>query len=308
VARLATIDVNLLVALDALLEECHVSRAALRVGLSQSAMSHALTRLRSLLDDPLLVRSGRAMTLTPRARAMARPLAEALAALERAVVPAPQFDPKNLERDFRLAAIDFAELVLVPRLSADLLLEAPSAGLTIVSPVEPVARAVADGSVDIAVGLARDAPGLRQQLLLEERFVCVARRGHPATKQKLTPRRFAALHHALVSPRGRSWGAVDAALRELGLSRRVALTAPHALTAALVVARTDLVLTIAERVARIALRGLPLVSLEPPVGLKPFALTMLWHPRNDADPGHAFVRESLARVAARTPPTRPGSK
>jgi DNA-binding transcriptional LysR family regulator len=298
--RLAAIDVNLLVALDALLREAHVTRAAARVGLSQSAMSHALTRLRDLLDDPILVRRGTAMTLTARARDIAAPLAEALGSLERSLGPPPAFDPSRLRREFRIAAIDFGQLVLVPPLSMALARDAPEVTLTVFAPAEPIARALVDGTVDLAIGLSRDAPSLNQRDLLEERFVCVVRRGHPGVRQRLTAKRLSRLPHALVSPRGRTSGAVDVALGKAGLSRRVVLTAPHMLTAALAVARSDMVLTVAERVARIALRGLPLAILEPPLALSPFRVTMLWHARHDTDAGHTFLRDRLVEIAKRS--------
>ena len=291
-------DVNLLVALDALLREGHVTRAARRVGLSQSAMSHALARLRVLLDDPLLVRGSRGMLLTPRAERMARPLAEALMALDGAVGPPAPFDASTIERELTLAAIDFAQLVFVAPLMELLAREAPGLSLVVVPPAEPIERALVSGAVDLALGLARPGFSLRQEELSSERFVCVVRKNHPAARRaRLRLRDYARLPHVVVSPRGRVPGAADAALRARGLERRVVLTVPHALTAALFVARSDAVLTIAERVAASALRALPLRVLEPPLELSPFRVTMQWHPRLDGDPVHAFVRGKLASIA-----------
>lgn len=291
------VDANLLVALDALLREGHVTRAARRVGLSQSAMSHALARLRAVFDDPLLVRTARGMTLTPRAQALAQRLGPALAELDAVLGPPEPFEPRALEREFRIAAIDFAQLVLIPPLLAALARAAPRVELVVLPPAEPVERALADGAVDLAIGLHRDAPALEQRQLLTERFVCVVRTGG-GSRSRMTLKRFSELPHVLVSPRGRVPGAVDAALRRRSGARRVALTVPNTLAAALVVAESDAVLTVAERVARLALRGLPVRLFTPPIALAPFRVTMLWHPRLGADPAHTFLREMLATVAA----------
>lgn len=293
---LAGIDLNLLPVLDALLGEAHVTRAARRVGLSQSAMSHALTRLRAVLGDPLLVRAGRGMALTPKARAIAEPLARALAALERTLGPRAPFDPSAAVRELRVAAIDFAQLVLLPPLVLALAAEAPGITLAVVPAAEPLERALGDGAVDLAIGLEREAPGLTRRRLLDERFVCVVRAAHPSGGRKLSLAQFTRHPHVMVSPRGRAAGAVDAALRPRGATRRITLTVPHTLAAALVVERSDAILTVAERVARVALAGLDLRVVESPVEVAPFSVSMFWHPRHDADPTHVFLRERLAHV------------
>src|SRR5262245_18228673 len=213
-------DVNLLIALDGLLREAHVTRAARRVGLSQSAMSHALARLRRVLDDPLLVRTSRGMTLSPRAQRMAAPLAEALAALDGVVgAPAP-FEPRELQREFRIAAIDCAQLVIVPALQTAVAKSAPGVELVGMLFGDSVERGLADGSIDLAIGLRRDAPSFGQIDLLLERFVCVVRQRRRVGKT-LSVKRYAAMPHVLVSPRGRVPGAVDTALKKRGLTRKV---------------------------------------------------------------------------------------
>lgn len=295
--RLAGMDLNQLVALDALLAEGSVTAAARRIGLSQPAMSHALARLRAALGDPLLVRAGRRMQLTSRARELAEPIAEALGSIERALAGRGAFDPAQARSTLRIAAIDFALLVLVPPLCAALARDAPGLEVVIEPPVEPVERTLAEGRIDLAIGLARDAPGMSQRELLRERFVCVVRRGHPDAPRGLSLQRFVKLSHAIVSPRGRVSGAVDRALAERGLSRRVVLTVPSFHAAALAVAGSDLVLTVSERVARTAPRRGPLRMLKPPLSLERFRVTMLWHARLDADPMHAWVRERLLEIA-----------
>jgi DNA-binding transcriptional LysR family regulator len=288
-------DANLLVALDALLSEAHVTRAARRVGLSQSAMSHALGRLRDLFGDPLLVRTARGMKLTERARSLAAPLAHALRELDGVLGKPMPFDPAGVEREFRVAAIDFAQLVLIPPLLSQLRRSAPGYRLSVLPMSESFERGIRNDAYDLAIGLHVPALELTQEDLLSERFVCVVRRGRRIGR--LTVDKLAELPHVLVSPRGRIPGMLDAPLNERGLSRTVVLTVPHALAGALAVVDSDAVMTISERVAKVALRGLPVRVLDPPLPLRRFRVSMAWHPRFDSEPAHAFLRDMLKAVA-----------
>jgi DNA-binding transcriptional LysR family regulator len=309
---LAGIDLNLLVALDALLDERSVTRAAKRVGLSQSAMSHALARLRAVTGDRLLVRTARGLSATPRARGLQGPVHGALAQLDAALFASRPFDARVVEQAVRVSAIDLAQLVLIPTLSKELAREAPGLDLLIRPYDEEITRALADGDSDLAVGLARRLPHLHQQEILRDRFVCVVRKGHPCLRARLTAARFAALAHALVTPRGLAQGAVDRALKRKKLRRRVVLTAPAFMPAALAVAQSDMVLTVAERVVRTA--RLPLerggVGGGPPPprprptrgrrgGPPPLVVTMAWHERRHRDPLHQWLRQRLLEVAVR---------
>ena len=296
-SRLSGIDLNQLLALDALLREGSVTRAARRVGLSQPAMSHALARLRVQFADPLLVRAGKRMQPTPRARALAAPLRDALARLESALGEPAPFHPERAEGTLRIAAVDFSMLVLVPALCAVLAREAPGITVSVVAPVEQLDRALVDGETDLHLGLRRPAEGLFQRDLLTERFVCVVRRDHPEVGRSLNLRQFTRLPHALISPHGTKTGAVDVALARRGLSRRVQVVMPNFHAAALLVARSDMVLTVSERVARTAPRRGPLRILRPPLPLDGFTVTMRWHARTDADPLHAWVRQRLLAIA-----------
>jgi DNA-binding transcriptional LysR family regulator len=296
-SRLLGVDLNLLLALDALLEERNVTRAARRVGLSQSAMSHALARLRGVTGDQLLVRTARELVLTPRAAALRAPVADALARLEEALAEPRPFDPSAVRQEVRIAAIDLAQVTLVPRLVAALAREAPGVELMVQSYPEDVTRVLSAGECDLALGIERRLPQLRQELLLSDRFVCLVRRGHPCLAQRMTAARFAALEHVVVTPHALPRGAVDRALRTRRLKRRVVFAAPSFLSAALAVAESDHVLTSPELQARLA-AGLTLASFEPPVRVPPVRLTVTWHARRQSDPLFDWLRRRLRELAS----------
>jgi DNA-binding transcriptional LysR family regulator len=299
--HLAGIDLNLAVVLHALLTERSVSRAAKRLGLSQSATSHALRRLRDLLGDPIVVRTRDGIAPTPRADALTDKLSAALGALEDALLGEPAFEPRTEARRFYVSASDYAEFVLLPPLLARIAEEAPGVDIWVRPYDEGLADHLRRGDVDLVLGVPasiENADGIRGTELFEERFVCLARKGHPLTRGKLTAERFAAARHAFIAPRGRPGGAVDVALAEKGLERRVAFAVPHFLMVPHVVAATDLVVTVAERIARAFAASLSLQVFEPPLTLPPFSLSMFWHVRHDADPAQLWLRRTLNDVAA----------
>ncbi len=300
--HLAGVDLNLAVVLHALLTERSVSRAAKRLGLSQSATSHALGRLRELLHDPVVVRTRDGVAPTPRADALAAQLGMALDVLEKALLGAPAFDPKTAEHRFYVSASDYAEFVLLPPLLARIREDAPGVDVWVRPYDEGLGEHLRRGDVDIVLGVAAamaDGGGIKSAALFDERFVCVVRKGNPLLRGKMTPERFAAARHAFIAPRGRPGGAVDDALAALGLERRVVFAVPHFLIAPHVVAETDLVVTVAERVARAYSKSLPIQIFAPPVPLPPFTLSMFWHRRHDADPAHVWLRAALAAAAAK---------
>lgn len=306
--NVSTLDLNLLPALDALLAERHVTRAARRVGLSQPAMSHALSRLRALLGDPLLIRSGRKLVLTSRAEALIEPTRGSLDGLEALFRGPATFDPKTVRRTIRIAASDYAEFVLLPPLLAHLSETAPGVDLVVrPAPGRSGTENLASADADLflgPVGSETAAARVHHEALFDERFVCVLRRGHPLSKRELTVNRFISARHAFIAPRGTPGGIVDAALSALGKERQVAVTLPHFLVAPYIVARTDLILTLAERVAIEAARHLPIVIMKHPLVLTPFTVSMVWHERSNADPVHAFVRRALRESAGLSASTR----
>lgn len=297
--HLAALDLNLLVALDALLRERHVTRAARSVGLSQSAMSHALRRLRALLGDPILVRSASGMVATPRAEALEAPLRDVLDAAEALFTEGPGFDPATAERLFTIATEDYAATLLVPPMLARLRDEAPGVDLD----VSPRARrdvlaGLEQSEVDLAIGVWRTPPAtMRVQRLFEERYACIVRRGHPRVRRRLTRKQYLELPHALIGIGERGGGPVDATLAALGERRRVMLRVGSFLAAPLIVARTDLVLTLPARLAAMLAAMAPLEVHPPPVEIEGFTVVQLWHERRQRDPAHAFLRRLVADAA-----------
>jgi len=305
------LDLNLVLALHALLVERHVTRAAKRLGLTQSATSHALARLRTKLRDPLLVRAGKRMVVSPRAEAMLGPLERALADIAHIVASPAPFDPASARMRFTIGANDFIELVLLPKLLARIWSEAPGIDVRIIREPRPWGESLSEGQADLVMGLPQhdipdfDIPaigtatpsGILKKRLFRERFVCVMRKGHPCARRRLDLDTFVSLPHALVSPRGQAGAVVDIALARLGKRRRVAIELPHFLTAPHIVQQTDTVLTLAERVARTFAPSLDLVLVKPPLELPSFSISMLWHERRRADPAHTWLRTRISELA-----------
>jgi DNA-binding transcriptional LysR family regulator len=298
---LAGIDLNLLVILDALLAERHVTRAAQKVGLTQSATSHALARLRALLEDPLLVRGPRGtLVATPRAETLAVPLRRALESLQTALRGDAPFDPATARASFRIATSDYAEIVLLPPLIRRLAQEAPGIDLWAVPVPDLPAPVLAAGELDLCLAPHAQGgfpAGIYQKRLFDEDFRCVVRKGHPAAAQRLTLARFCDLSHALVAPRGTPGSFVDDALARMGKTRRVVVRVPHFLVAPHVIASSDLVVTIPTRIAEIHAAPLGLALLPPPVEVPPFTFSMTWHERAHHDPAQRWLRDTLAKVA-----------
>jgi len=297
--HLSGIDLNLALVLHALLAERSVSRAAKRIGLSQSATSHALARLRGLLDDPLVTRLPNGIAPTARARELAAPLARAMSLLEDALVHRPTFSPRTAKNRFQIAATDYVELLLLPALVADLEKRAPDLQVWLRPFAADALDAANRGDLDLVIGVFRgevDAP-LRSTVLFDERLVSVVRDRHVLANGRLTLDRFVAARHILVAPRGMPGGIVDDALAARGLSRSIAVAVPHFLAAVHLVARSELVLTVARGIARHFADVLPLRILKPPLPLPPSRVVMVWHARHDDDPAHVWLRSRIAAVA-----------
>lgn len=304
--QLSGIDLNLLPVLQAVLQTRSIKAAAPRLGLSPSAVSHALSRLRELLDDQLLVRSGRAMQLTPRAERL-RPQVQQLIDQVGQVLhdESEPLEPARLSRSFTIAGGDFAELTLLEPLGRRLARVAPGVDLHGLAIDGEVAAQVRSGRCDARVGVFGDPPDdVRTHDLLHSDFVCLLRAGHPALQRRLTLRRYAALDHVLVSPRGGSQGVVDGYLRAEGLSRRVTRTVSSFVAAPYFVAGSDCVLTISELIAERFAGPLGLVTRPPPLPLTGFTVRLAWHRRFDADPAHAWLRQQIIEQAAEVAPRR----
>ncbi len=288
---LSGIDLNLLLALHALLEERHVTRAAQRIGLSQSATSHALARLRELFADPLLVRSSQGMVLTPRAEQLIEPLRQTLAEIDRMLHP-PDFDPQLAQGTLRLAATDYATTVLLPAVLKRLSVEAPHLNLECHHWSDNTLSELRSGSLDLALTGPRqpDLSEFNFHKLFVEDFTSVVRAGHPLTTSELTLDTYIAWSHALVTLTDSRAGYVDKVLAQHRVKRRIMLKLPHFLAAVTIVAQTDLVLTLPRRLATLFTNFADLQVLEPPIQLDRFDYILLWHFRQNADPLHLWIR------------------
>ena len=280
---LRRIDLNLLVILDALLSEQHVTRAAERLHLSQPAVSHALARLRDVLGDPLLVRAGGGLVATARALELAAPLAEALAQVQALLAP-NTFDPASAKRRFRVAMSDYGAAIVLPGLIRRLRQDAPGIDLQIShASREGMLDAVLNGDIDLAAGVFPELPpALRSQPLFEERFVClVDRQGLPASAELDLPT-YLTRPHVLLEMRGSGTPEIERALTSLNLRRHVAISLPHWSVAPQVISGTDLILTVSSRSVR-DIDQQQLIVLPPPFEIAPFTFVLAWHKRRGGD-------------------------
>lgn len=295
----ARLDLNLLRTLSTLLEERSVTRAAQRLGVTQSTVSHALARLRALLDDPLLVRSGASMLRTPRAEAMAPELHRALGELVRSL-DAEVFRPSDSTRVFSLLCPDLLA-ALLPSILARLGGEAPGVGLRVRPPIGvDVPAALASGAWDLAVGPTRDvAPGLMRKHAGRVGWCVVARRGHPAAPRgKLTLERWLDCTHVLVATDDDGPGHVGRALGETGTQRRIGLVAPGFLVALLAVRHSDMLFTAPRELAEPLAATLDLQILPHPARLARVPIALLWHERYHGDPGRRWLVRLLGEALA----------
>jgi DNA-binding transcriptional LysR family regulator len=298
--KLAGLDMNLLVVFDALVAERSVTRAAKRLALSQPATSNALARLRKTLGDPLLVSTAEGMTPTVRGRELAKIVQSALRRIEDALVTGATFEPATSVRSFTVAVSDYGELVVVTELMKLLARVAPGVDLRVTRlGLELPLSDMEDGRIDLTVGLSRGGVrGLYQQRLFHDRLTCVVRERHPILRGRMTLERFVRLSHVQIETRSAPLGMLDAALARRGKRRTIALHVPHALVAALIVADSDLVATVPERLVRAMTKIAHLRRFDPPVSIAPFAVTQLWHARVHDEPAHRWLRAQVAQASA----------
>jgi DNA-binding transcriptional LysR family regulator len=315
-ADLHRIDLNLLVALDALTRERSVTKAAERAGVTQSAMSHTLRRLRDLFDDPLLVRGRGGMVLTPRAEALTIPLRSGLVTLARTVAEPEVFAPEHASRTFRIVSPDLFDALVLPTLLQRVGRQAPSIDLAVVPMPKRLTDSLETGDVDLAIypvlldpkpfdfGTQVDAE-LQTRTLFRDTFRCFLRADHPAlAARRLTLKAFTRLNHILVSPGGEGPGVVDRVLQTQGLQRRIALRVPHFASALEVVAQSDLVLTAPSSLSQCSTAS-TLASRSAPIEIPEHAITMIWHPRFTEDPPHRWFRELMLDATNEIPSLPP---
>ncbi len=294
--NLAAIDLNLLVALDALLRDASVSRAALRIGLSQPATSHALQRLRDVLGDPLLVRVGARMELTPRAQALRGPLAQALEQV-RGLFVAEGFDATSSERRFRLMMPDLAVELLVPPLMAKISALAPNVQIDIVPWRGPaIFHAEFARTIDMVISIGNAFKGFHRQLLYTDSDALAVRRGHPAGTKLKRRADFLRAKHIAVVIRGNNADLIDNWLLPQGIERRIALTVPGYLEALHVSARSDLVAFVPRRLIAALAKSLELTTIAPPLDPGIDEQYMFTPTRAQFDPGSIWLRKVMLEI------------
>lgn len=297
----SNLDLNLLVTLDALLQTRHVTRAARQLGVSQSAMSHRLKKLREAFGDRLFVGSAHGLVPTQRAAELERPLREMLQRVQSVLEEPKPFDATTSERRFVVAGSDYGELALIVDLVASMRRIAPHIDLVCERRLPDVDRQLEDGRVDLVVGpRLSERAGIMTRKLGEHVFVVVFRKDHPLAEQRLTLTRYLAASHVLTAPQGGTLGLVDGVLAQRGKSRRVALVVRHFSTAPFIVARSDLLWTAPREIAVKASRHIELELRRPPFELPSFDYFMTWHERSQADPAHQWLRQFILDVRAQT--------
>lgn len=307
-------DLNLLIALDALLAEASVAGAARRLGLSASAMSRTLTRLRAATEDPLLVRAGRHMVLTPYAEQLRERTQNAVFAARAVLRPsATELNLATLERTFTLRANEGFVEAFGASLIAAAAKAAPLVRLRFSPKPEKTSRHLREGLVDLEIGvLGTMGPEIRLQALFRDRFVGVVRAGHPLRLEpEITASHYAALGHVVASRRERTSGPVDDALAELGLQRNIAAVVPSFPAALAVAQASDLValvpatFLINQPVTDKEGAAATLWAFEPPVTTRAITISQLWHPRSEADPAHRWLRQLVLSVCRQMVPDKP---
>jgi DNA-binding transcriptional LysR family regulator len=303
--NISSVDLNLLVVFEALLEQRNVTRAAKQVGLSQPAVSNALARLRDLLGDRLFTRTAHGMQPTARAAQLAGPVRSALAQLRGALAGPPGFDPSTSARSFRLAAMDYAEMLLLGGLLRRIHTAAPGVQIFVrrlerlfLPPEEDLRAGTIDAAIGFFAGASAVEPGTHMHDLMEEPNVLMARRGHPLLRGQLRVEQFAAAAQIGVFYRLESRGLIDNVLAGAGLGRTLQSTSPHFLTVPYAVAESDLIACVPAGLARRFQKILPLGTRKLPVAVPPFHLRLAWHERASDDPAQQWFRKLIVETAA----------
>lgn len=303
------IDLNLLKALDALLETESVSRAADLVNLSQPAMSRALNRLQHVLKDPLLVRSGRGMVLTPRGEALRQPVRSALTGVS--TVFAPQvFDPSKARDRFHIMAPDYLAQTIMPSVLAQVFKLAPGIQIDLENLSATGISELCEGKISLGFGVVDDGPALDNvaaQALLRDEQVCLMRRGHPLAKagKSMRLKDYAAASHALLSITGKGGGRIDDVLKDHGLTRTIALRITHFMTVSAMIAPTDLIVTVPALLAKqVMTEDLQVVPLPKELRTPSFTVSQIWHERFTADPAHSWLRRLIKSACQETRSSR----
>ncbi|MRX07783.1 LysR family transcriptional regulator [Pseudoduganella sp. FT25W] len=294
--HISKVDLNLFIVLEAIYTEGSITRASLKMNLTQPAISHALNRLRQLFDDPLFERQGHVMTPTPLARSIIDPVRRALRGFEVTLTGAARFDAASSERSFSLAVRDVLEASVLPPLMAGIAREAPSATLnTLQVSRRELESELAAGTLDAAIDVLLPLPNdIRRAQLAGDKTVVLVRRGHPLVKKKaLSLETYLALEHIQTSSRRRGPGLEDVELSRQGLQRRIRLRCQHYFAACRVVSQTDLALTMPDRLARIVNQQFNNQILPLPLAMPSLDVYLYWHANVDNDPANTWLRAQI---------------
>jgi len=294
---ISSVDLNLLKLFDALLREGSVTKAGLRLGLSQPAASRGLSRLRRLFNDRILVRTANGWELTPRALSLSAQVTKLLEDVRSIVAPC-DFDPNTARGKFTIATADHLALILIPKLVNRLAQLSPNIDLVIPKQAGDNVELISEGSADLAVGSFSNLPArFYNKNLYEEDFVCVVRQGHPISNALLTPELFVAWPHLSVTITGHGKSYIDHALEQIGLKRRIAVKTPHFLSTPMIVAESDLILCLPRRLALRMANTVSLSILELPITLASLKFSVIWHERQHHNPAHIWLRNQIVGIA-----------
>ena len=298
--QLRNIDLNLLVVLDALLTEKHITRTGTRLHLSQPAISHSLSKLRVLLDDPLLIRQGNDIVLSPLAQNLQTPLKEILSQIETLLGKSIDFVPAQAHRTFHVAMSDYGAAMVVPNLLRRLRTEAPNTTLQVTQGSRHgMFEHIVQGKVDLALGVFPNlSADISREVLFEETFSCLVDRHSLPAHGELDLDTYLQRPHISVSVDANSNGEVDRVLQARGVQRRIAVSVPHWHIAPSMISHTDLILTVATRTLHNAVLAPALISLSPPLPIPAFEFVQIWHKRFEQDPAHAWLRDQVRQVIA----------
>jgi LysR family transcriptional activator of mexEF-oprN operon len=298
-ANLSRLDLNLLVAFDALLTERSVTRAATRVGLGQSAMSHSLARLRTLFGDELLTRSAEGMRPTPRAMALADPVRLTLAQIQSTVLQSEAFEPATADRVFKIGLADSIEVAVIPRLIERLQASAPGVSLRLRSTNRmSILEELDTGTLDLGIGVFNQGqPHHKRRQLHTDSFLCLFSPEQLDLTPPISLQDYLRWPHVLTSLADDARGAVDEALAKSKLKRSIVMTTPGFLAVPFVVRRARVITTMPSRLARYFSEAFGLVTSPVPIDIPSFTISLLWHASFDHDPGHRWLRQTVAGLA-----------
>jgi DNA-binding transcriptional LysR family regulator len=293
--HISRVDLNLFIVFEAIYAEGSVTRASLKLNLTQPAISHALGRLRVMFDDPLFVRQGHLMVSTPLARSIIEPVRQSLRGFEVTLNKLNRFEPASTEKEFTLALRDVLESTVLPPLMVALERDAPHARVAAVQvDRRELESELQAGTLDCAIDVLLPLPSdIRHTRILADRTLVVARRGHPRLQDAITLDQYLAEEHILASSRRKGPGIEDFELSRLGMQRKIRLRCQHYFAACRVVSQTDLILTMPERYARVANQQFDNQLLPLPLEMPAWDVYLYWHANVEDDPANKWLRERL---------------